>query len=172
MPLSKRAAAEFFGTFWLVFGGCGSAVLAAGVPSGHRLRRRRLRLRTHCPHHGLRHRPHLRLPFESRRLDRPRRRQALPGIRTSRLHHRPGCSEQSAPRESSTSSQAATQPSLSPAASPPTAMPTTPRSTTRSSPASSSRCSSPLSSCSSSSAPPTSAPPKASLPSPSASASR
>ena len=32
MPLSKRALAEFFGTFWLVFGGCGAAVLAAGFP--------------------------------------------------------------------------------------------------------------------------------------------
>jgi aquaporin Z len=32
MHLSKRAAAEFFGTFWLVFGGCGSAVLAAAFP--------------------------------------------------------------------------------------------------------------------------------------------
>ncbi len=32
MSLSKRAAAEFFGTFWLVFGGCGSAVLAAAFP--------------------------------------------------------------------------------------------------------------------------------------------
>ena len=32
MPLSKRAAAEFIGTFWLVFGGCGSAVLSAGYP--------------------------------------------------------------------------------------------------------------------------------------------
>jgi aquaporin Z len=31
--MSKRATAEFFGTFWLVFGGCGSAVLAAGVPT-------------------------------------------------------------------------------------------------------------------------------------------
>lgn len=28
----RRLAAEFFGTFWLVFGGCGSAVLAAGFP--------------------------------------------------------------------------------------------------------------------------------------------
>jgi aquaporin Z len=33
MHLSKRAAAEFFGTFWLVFGGCGSAVLAAAFPA-------------------------------------------------------------------------------------------------------------------------------------------
>src|SRR5271165_2164156 len=33
MPIGKRAAAEFFGTFWLVFGGCGAAVLAAGFPS-------------------------------------------------------------------------------------------------------------------------------------------
>ncbi len=33
MPIGKRAAAEFFGTFWLVFGGCGSAVLAAGFPT-------------------------------------------------------------------------------------------------------------------------------------------
>lgn len=28
----KKLVAEFFGTFWLVFGGCGSAVFAAGVP--------------------------------------------------------------------------------------------------------------------------------------------
>src|SRR6202011_4243124 len=33
MSLSKRAFAEFIGTFWLVFGGCGSAVLAAAFPS-------------------------------------------------------------------------------------------------------------------------------------------
>lgn len=33
MPIGKRAAAEFFGTFWLVFGGCGAAVLAAAFPA-------------------------------------------------------------------------------------------------------------------------------------------
>src|SRR6202789_1890949 len=32
MPLSKRFAAEFIGTFWLVLGGCGSAVLSAAFP--------------------------------------------------------------------------------------------------------------------------------------------
>lgn len=29
----KKLFAEFFGTYWLVFGGCGSALLAAGIPS-------------------------------------------------------------------------------------------------------------------------------------------
>jgi len=32
--LGRRAAAEGFGTFWLVFGGCGSAVLAASISPG------------------------------------------------------------------------------------------------------------------------------------------
>jgi len=32
MSLSRRAIAEFIGTFWLVLGGCGSAVLAAAFP--------------------------------------------------------------------------------------------------------------------------------------------
>src|SRR5260370_25218722 len=33
VPLRKRMAAEFIGTLWLVFGGCGSAVLAAAFPN-------------------------------------------------------------------------------------------------------------------------------------------
>jgi len=33
MTLAKRAAAEFIGAFWLVLGGCGSAVIAAKFPN-------------------------------------------------------------------------------------------------------------------------------------------
>jgi aquaporin Z len=32
MSISRRLAAELIGTFWLVFGGCGTAVIAAGFP--------------------------------------------------------------------------------------------------------------------------------------------
>ena len=32
MPLNKKLLAEFIGTFWLVLGGCGSAVLTAAFP--------------------------------------------------------------------------------------------------------------------------------------------
>lgn len=32
MPIAKRLGAEFLGTFWLVLGGCGSAVIAAAFP--------------------------------------------------------------------------------------------------------------------------------------------
>src|SRR6186997_2270355 len=30
--MSRRVVAEFFGTFWLVLGGCGAAVLSAALP--------------------------------------------------------------------------------------------------------------------------------------------
>src|ERR1700729_2633220 len=33
MDMSRRVGAEFFGTFWLTFGGCGAAVLAAAFPA-------------------------------------------------------------------------------------------------------------------------------------------
>lgn len=33
MHMARRLGAEFFGTFWLTFAGCGSAVIAAGFPS-------------------------------------------------------------------------------------------------------------------------------------------
>lgn len=32
MSLMQRSLADFIGTFWLVLGGCGAAVFAAGVP--------------------------------------------------------------------------------------------------------------------------------------------
>jgi aquaporin Z len=32
MPISKKLVAEFIGTFWLVLGGCGSAVISAAFP--------------------------------------------------------------------------------------------------------------------------------------------
>jgi aquaporin Z len=33
IDITRRLSAEFFGTFWLTFAGCGSAVLAAAFPS-------------------------------------------------------------------------------------------------------------------------------------------
>ena len=33
MAMGNRLGAEFIGTFWLVLGGCGSAVLAAAFPN-------------------------------------------------------------------------------------------------------------------------------------------
>ena len=67
MPLSKRMAAEAFGTFWLVFGGCGSAVLAAGFP-GFGIGFAGVSLAFgHLAHDGLRHRPDFGMPYQSGR---------------------------------------------------------------------------------------------------------
>ena len=57
----NRYGAEFVGTFWLVLGGCGSAVLAAAFPDvGIGLLGVSLRLRPDGPDHGVRDWTHLR----------------------------------------------------------------------------------------------------------------
>src|SRR5262249_4056359 len=67
MDMPRRLGAEFFGTFWLTFAGCGSAVLAAGFPTlGHRIPRGQLRLRADRADNGLCGRPHLRWTFQLR----------------------------------------------------------------------------------------------------------
>ena len=67
-----KLAAEFIGTFWLVFGGCGSAVLAAAFPEvGIGLLGVVAGVRAHRPDNGLCDRPHLRLPPQSGGHDRP-----------------------------------------------------------------------------------------------------
>ena len=87
----KKYGAEFFGTFWLVLGGCGSAVLAAAFPErGHRAARRLAGLRPHGAHHGLRHRAHLRLPPQPGRVGGPVGRRPLPGEPAPAVHHRAG----------------------------------------------------------------------------------
>ncbi len=74
----KKYGAEFFGTFWLVLGGCGSAVLAAAFPDvGIGLLGVVAGLRPDRADHGLRHRAHLRLPPQSGGLDRPVGRRPL-----------------------------------------------------------------------------------------------
>ena len=68
MTLSRRAGAEFIGTFWLVLGGCGSAVLAAGFPHlGIGFAGVALAFGLTRADDGLRHRAHLRMPHQSRR---------------------------------------------------------------------------------------------------------
>ena len=65
MALSKRAFAEFIGTFWLVFRRLRQQGSGRRLPwAGNRIRRRRAGFRTHCSHHGIRYRPHLGLPSE------------------------------------------------------------------------------------------------------------
>ena len=74
----KAYVAEAIGTFWLTFGGCGSAVIAAGFPaSRHRPSRRGARLRADRGDDGLRHRPYFRLPSQPGRHRRACGRRPL-----------------------------------------------------------------------------------------------
>ncbi len=162
MHLSKRAAAEFFGTFWLVFGGCGSAVLAAAFPSSIPGVNFNIGFVGVALAFGL---TVLTMAFaighisgchpQSRRLGRPRRRQALPYLRASRLRHRPGRRSNLRLRRPLPHRQRQARLLPRREASPPTATQTTPPAGTPSLPASSPRSSSPPSSSLSSSAPPT-----------------
>ena len=77
MDMTRRVGAEFFGTFWLTFGGCGSAVLAAAFPPWDRVSWCRARLRLDRADHGLRGRPHLGRPLQSSRHHRIVGRQAV-----------------------------------------------------------------------------------------------
>ena len=61
MDMPHRLGAEFFGTFWLTFAGCGSAVLAAAFPSlGIGFLGVQLCLRIDRADHGICRRPHFR----------------------------------------------------------------------------------------------------------------
>ena len=84
MPLSKRASAEFIGAFWLVFGGCGSAVLAAAFPGlGIGFAGVALAFRPHGPDHGACNRPHFGMSLESRCIAGIGCEQAISHIRAA-----------------------------------------------------------------------------------------
>ena len=68
----KQYVAEFFGTFWLVLGGCGSAVLAAAFPDvGIGLLGVSFAFGLTVLDDGIRDRPYFWLPPEPGSIDRP-----------------------------------------------------------------------------------------------------
>ena len=85
----RKLGAEVLGTFWLVLGGCGTAVLAASEP-GVGTPRGQPRLRAHGAHGRVRPRPRLRGALQPGHHAGAGRRQAVPGRRRARLHRRPG----------------------------------------------------------------------------------
>ena len=71
MSLLKRTVAEMFGTFWLVFLGCGAAVISAGIPNvGIGYIGVGLAFGLALLTMAFAHRPHLRLPPEPCSLHR------------------------------------------------------------------------------------------------------
>ena len=91
MNMTRRAGAEFFGTFWLTFGGCGSAVLAAAFPAlGIGFLGVALGLRPDGADDGLRGRSHLGRSFQSRGHARTVGRQTMPDRRRDPVHRRAG----------------------------------------------------------------------------------
>ena len=74
----KKYAAEFVETFWLVLGGCGSAVLAAAFPDvGIGLLGDIAGLWSNRADHGICHRPYLRVSLEPRGVHRTLRGAAF-----------------------------------------------------------------------------------------------
>ena len=91
MPLTRKLAAEFIGTFWLVLGGCGSAVLGRRIPARrHRTARRLVGLWSDCRDHGIHDRTRLGLSFESGRHFRPGAWRPPPGQGNAALLDRAG----------------------------------------------------------------------------------
>ena len=86
-----KLSAEFLGTFWLVLGGCGSAVLAAGFPDvGIGLVGVSFAFGLTVLTARLFARPDLRRPLQSGGLGRPVGRRPLPGRAGWPVHRRAG----------------------------------------------------------------------------------
>ena len=83
--MGKKLTAEFLGTFWLVFGGCGSAVLAAAFPNvGIGLMGVALAFGLTVLTMAYAIGPHLGLPHQPGGLGRPLGRRPLPGVEPRR----------------------------------------------------------------------------------------
>ena len=89
--MSKKLLAEGLGTFWLVFGGCGSAVLAAAFPDvGIGLLGVSAAFGLTVLTMAYTIRPRLGMPSQSRRVGRPVGRRSVRRARRGALRPRPG----------------------------------------------------------------------------------